>query len=265
MTKNIQSSKQERRFEAIMERLRASGSANVDDLCAELGVSVHTIRRDLETMHDRGMLRRTHGGAAQLEPLFYEAFKSDRSFQEQMEKHAEAKRRIAQAAALLVKEGDTIAATAGTTTMQTMRFLPHNKRLTVVTNTVNVAMELCKRDDIDVFMTGGHLRGTWFSLVGPSAVDSIRKVIIDTLFIGTNSIHPDHGLTVINPDEAEFNRAMVQQAMRKIVVADSSKFGSTSSWLIATTDSIDDIVTDNGIDEHVADIYRKRGITVHIV
>lgn len=237
----------------------------MESLCEELGVSVHTIRRDLEDLHDRGMLRRVHGGAEQLEPFFYEPFRSDLSFQEQIESHADEKRRIAKMAASLVNEGDVVAMTAGTTTTETIRCLPMNRRLTVVTNTVNVAMELCKRKDLEVFVTGGNLRGTWFSLVGPTAILSISKVFIDTLFIGVNGLDNKHGLTCFNSDEAELNKVMVQQARRKVVVADSSKFGVVANWLIAPTTAIDMIVTDSGVTDEKADLFRKRGITVHIV
>ena len=257
--------KQEQRHAAILQRLRETGSAKVEDLCVELGVSVHTIRRDLEDLHDRGVLRRVHGGAAQLEPFFYEPFRADLSFQEQMESFADEKRRIARAAAALVNEGDIVAMTAGTTTTETIRCLPMNCRLTVVTNTVNVAMELCKRKDIEVFVTGGSLRGTWFSLVGPTAIQSISKVFIDTLFIGVNGIDDKRGLTCINADEAELNKVMVQQARRKIVVADSSKFGVIANWLIAPTATVDVIVTDTGASAEKIAPFRKLGITVHLV
>lgn len=258
-------SKQERRYEAILEHLHKTGSANVDELGKKLNVSVHTVRRDLEALHDRGSLRRVHGGAAQLEPFFYEPFRADLSFQEQIERCIEEKRRIARAAALLVNEGDVVAMTAGTTTTETIRCLPMNRRLTVVTNTVNVAMELSKRKDVEVFVTGGALRGTWFSLVGPTAIQSVSKVIIDTLFVGVNGIDETRGLTCYNTDEAELNKVMVQQARRKIVVADSSKFGVVASWLIAPTSVIDVIVTDTGVSEEAIRPFRQRGITVHLV
>ncbi len=259
------SSKQESRYAAILEHLHKTGSANVEDLYRQLNVSVHTIRRDLEALNDRGSLRRVHGGAAQLEPFFYEPFRSDHSFQEQIESYPEEKRRIARAAALLVHEGDVVAMTAGTTTTETVRCLPMNRGLTVVTNTVNVAMELSKRKDIEVFVTGGALRGTWFSLVGPTAIQSINKVFIDTLFVGVNGIDEKRGLTCYNTDEAELNRAMVQQARRKIVVADSSKFGVVANWLIAPTSVIDILVTDTGVSEEVIRPFRQQGITLHLV
>ncbi len=258
-------SKQERRYAAILEHLHQTGSANVDALVRQLNVSVHTVRRDLEALHERGSLRRVHGGAAQLEPFFYEPFRSDHSFQEQIESYSEEKRRIAQAAALLVNEGDVVAMTAGTTTTETVRRLPMNRNLTVVTNTVNVAMELSKRKDIEVFVTGGALRGTWFSLVGPTAIQSMSKVFVDTLFIGVNGIDAAHGLTCYNTDEAELNKVMVQQARRKIVVADSSKFGVVASWLIAPISVVDLIITDTGLSEEALRRFRHEGIKVQLV
>lgn len=257
--------KQESRHAAILQQLREAGSAGVEDLCRQLGVSVHTIRRDLEDLHGRGLLRRVHGGAAQLEPFFYEPFRSNLSFQEQIESHADQKRRIARAAAALVQQGDVVAMTPGTTTTETIRCLPMNLNLTVVTNTVNIAMELSKRKDVEVFVTGGNLRGNWFSLVGSTAIQSISKVFIDTLFVGLNGIDEKRGLTCFNSDEAELNKVMVQQARRKIVVADSSKFGVVTNWLIAPTSSVDVIVTDTGLSEEDALPFRKRGINVLLV
>lgn len=258
-------SKQERRYAAILEHLHKTGSANVEELAQKLSVSVHTIRRDLEALHERGLLRRVHGGAAQLEPFFYEPFRADLSFQEQIESHPEEKRRIARAAALLVNDGDVVAMTAGTTTTETVRCLPMNRRLSVVTNTVNIAMELSKRKDLEVFVTGGSLRGTWFSLVGPTAIQSISKVNIDTLFIGANGIDMTRGLTCHNIDEAELNKVMVQQAKRKIVVADSSKFGVVASWTIAPLSLVDMIVTDTGVTEEAIQPFRQKGITILMV
>ncbi len=258
-------SKQERRYASILEHLHKTGSANVEELCKKLDVSVHTIRRDLEALHDRGSLRRVHGGAEQLEAFFYEPFRSDHSFQEQIESYIEEKRRIARAAALLVNEGDVIAMTPGTTTTEIIRCLPLNYSLTVVTNTVNIAMELSKRKDINVFVTGGALRGTWFSLVGPTAIQYMSKVNIDTLFIGVNGIEALHGLTCYNTDEAELNRVMVQQARRKIVVADRSKFGVVASWVIASSSVIDVIVTDTDVPEELIRPFRERGAAIHLV
>lgn len=258
-------SKQEVRLASILRCVRQDGSVSVEHLCQELEVSVHTIRRDLQDLADRGLLRRTHGGAVAIEPLFYEPFKLDRSFQEQVGSFLEEKRRIAHAAAELVHEGEVVGLTAGTTTTETVRNLPFDRRITVVTNTVNVAMELSKRKDLEVHVTGGHLRGDWFSLVGPAAIESMKRIFVDTLFIGVNGIDSVRGLTCYNPYEAEINATMVRQAKRKIVVTDHSKFGITASWLICELPEIDMIVTDTGATDEILSPYLKAGVEVRRV
>lgn len=253
------SEKQSARVAVILKELRQAGSVSVEALSETLGVSVATIRRDLQELEETGLLRRTHGGAMPIEPLLYEAFRHDRSFQDQMDSFAEEKRRIARAAAELVAPGNTIAITAGTTTTEVIRNLPTVGGITVVTNTVNVAMELSKRKDLYVFVTGGHLRGDWFSLVGPEAVASMSGVFVDVLFVGVNGIDAQHGLTCINADEVEINRTMVRQAKRKICVADHSKLGVVTKWLICPTSDIDMLITDkDATDKMIAPFLEKR-------
>lgn len=246
----------------ILRELRQAASISVEALSHKLGVSLATVRRDLQQLEGRGLLRRTHGGAVPIEPLFYEPFRHDQSFQDQVERFAEEKRRIASAAAALVSAGNTIALTAGTTTTEVMRSLQGLSGISVVTNTVNVAMELSARKDIDVFVTGGHLRGDWFSLVGPTAVASVRGLFIDVLFIGANGIDAERGLTCLNPDEADINRIMVQQSKRKIAVTDHSKLGKVTKWLICPTEVIDLLITDRGATDEMIAPFLARGIKV---
>jgi DeoR family transcriptional regulator of aga operon len=251
--------KQSNRNSFILRELRQAGSVSVEDLRDKLSVSLATVRRDLQELEDRGLLRRTHGGAIPLEPMLYEAFRHDRSFQDQVGSFAEEKRRIGVAAADIITPGDTIALTAGTTTTEVVRNLHTLGGITVVTNTVNVAMELSKRKDVHVFVTGGHLRGDWFSLVGLEAIANISKIFVDLLFIGVNGIDAQKGLTCINGDEVEINRSMVQQARRKIAVADHSKLGVVTKWLICPTDSIEMLITDSGAtDKMIAPFLEKK-------
>src|SRR5216683_3720905 len=208
--------KQRARFTAILPGLQQTGRVSVETLSEQLRVSVVTVRRDLDALDEKGLLRRTHGGAVSIEPLFYEPFRNDRSFQAQVERFAEEKRRIGRAAASLIEDGEIIALTPGTTTTEVIRGLPLNHKITVVTSTVNVAMELSKRKDLDIFVTGGHLRGEWFSLVGPTAAQSLSHLLIHTLFIGADGIDPKWGLSCFISDEAQLNSAMAKHAQRKI-------------------------------------------------
>ena len=217
--------KAEARYQVILNDMHKTGSVSVDALAEQLQVTVVTIRRDLDTMERKGLLHRTHGGAMPIQPLFYEPFRRDRSFVMQVERQADEKRRIGYAAAALIEPDETIAVTPGTTAAAVVRALPLNYNLTVVTSTANVAVELSKRKDIKVFVTGGTLHGEWFSLVGPHAQRSLENILIHTLFIGADGLDPDWGATSFDQDEAELLRMMVAHARRRVAVVDHTKLG----------------------------------------
>jgi len=254
--------KQQVRLNAILTALQQAGSVSVEGLSKELDVSLVTIRRDLDALEAQGLLRRTHGGAVSIEPFFYEPFRNDRSFQAQVERFADEKRRIGRAAAALIKEGEIIALTPGTTTTEVIRGLPLNHQITVVTSTVNVAMELSKRKDLDIFVTGGHLRGEWFSLVGPTAAQSLSHLLISTLFVGADGIDAKHGASCFSPDEAQLNSTMVKHARRKIAVVDHSKFGVVAGWRICPTSDLDVLITDSGATDEMVEPFEKAQVQV---
>jgi DeoR family transcriptional regulator of aga operon len=166
----------------ILRLSQSCGSTSIHDLCSELAVSMATMLRDLSALEEQNLLRRTHDGATLIEPLEFEPFRLDSSFQEQRGRCQEEKKRIALAAAELVEDDDTIATTAGTTTMLVNRNIRQRRGVKVVTNTINVALELSQRKDIEVFVTGGHLRGDWFSLVGPTATNALSRMFLWTNF-----------------------------------------------------------------------------------
>jgi DeoR family transcriptional regulator of aga operon len=254
--------KQQVRLNAILTALQQSGSVSVEGLSNELDVSLVTIRRDLDELERQGLLRRTHGGAVSIEPFFYEPFRNDRSFQAQVERFAEEKRRIGRAAAGFIKEGEIISLTPGTTTTEVIRRLPLNHHITVVTSTVNVAMELSKRKDLEVFVTGGHLRGDWFSLVGPTAAQSLSHLLISTLFLGADGVDAKHGVSCFSPDEAQLNSTMVKHAQRKIAVVDHSKFGVVAGWRICPTSELDILITDSGATDEMVEPFEKAQVQV---
>ena len=129
------------RHDYILQRLQATGTVAIDDLCTTLGASIATIRRDLEDLEKLSLLRRTRGGAVPIGPLFYEPFRNDSSFQEKVNSFAEEKRRIALTAAGLVSTGQTVALSGGTTTTEVVRCLRALTGISIITNTVNVAMD----------------------------------------------------------------------------------------------------------------------------
>jgi DeoR family transcriptional regulator, aga operon transcriptional repressor len=249
----------------ILRALQQSGSVAVDDLAGQLGVSIATVRRSLQELEDRGLLRRTHGGATSVEPLLYEPFRHDSSFQEQFERQRDEKRRIALAAADLIQDGESISLTAGTTTTEVVRSIRHRQGITVVTNTVNVAMELSQRKDLDVFVTGGQLRGAWFSLVGAAAMRAMARFYVDKAFLGVNGIDAQLGLTCHNPDEAEINHVMVRHSKQRIVVADHTKLGVVATHQICRLSAVNLLITDTGASDEAIAAFTAKGVEVRRV
>ena len=262
MQVEVSRGKQQLRFTAILTTLQQTGKVVVEDLSQQLGVSLVTVRRDMDVLEQKGLLRRTHGGAVSMEPLFYEPFRKDRSFVAQVERAADEKRRIGRAAAALITAGETIALTPGTTTTEVIRGLPMNHNITVVTNTVNVAMELSKRRDVDVFVTGGHLHGEWFSLVGSAAVRALENMLINTMFIGADGIDATWGASCFNTDEAELNSTMLKLARRRIAVVDSGKFGVVANWRICQVAALNILITDTGASDETIAPFQKLGIEI---
>jgi DeoR family transcriptional regulator of aga operon len=165
-------------------------------------------------------------------------------------------------AAELVSDGEILAIGAGTTATQVARSVCLHKGLTVVTNAVNVAMELSHRDDLKVFVTGGFLSGDWFALVGPEAIRSVGEMFVDKVFIGVDGIHVERGLTTNYADQATIHRAMMHQGRQKIVVADYRKIGAIGTALICPIEEVDIIITDKGAaDDDIAPFIAK-GIDV---
>ena len=254
--------KQRRRYEQILAFIQKTGSISVETLSAELNVTVVTIRRDLDALEKQGHLSRTHGGAVSGYPMFYEPFKNDRSFTAQVERSADAKRRIGRAAAAMVGRGETIAVTPGTTTAEVIRGLPLDSQITLITNTVNIAMELSKRKDINVFVTGGNLRGDWFSLVGRTAIHSLENALIQTLFLGADGFDAQWGPSCFNQEEAELNGFMVKRARRRIAVVDHTKFSVVANWQMCEIGEIHILITDTEATDEMVAPFEERGIEV---
>lgn len=254
--------KQDVRYQSILSTMHRTGSVTVEALAEILDVTVVTIRRDLDALERKGLLNRTHGGAVPIQPLFYEPFRRDRSFMMQVERQADEKRRIGYAAAALLEPDETIAVTPGTTAAAVVRALPLNYNLTVVTNTAITVMELSKRKDMKVFVTGGTLHGEWFSLVGPHALQSLENILIHTLFIGADGLHPEWGATSFDQDEAQLARTMGDHARRRIAVVDHTKLTKVGNWRIAATSSLHTIVTDIGATDEMIEPYLSMGIEV---
>lgn len=249
----------ERRIQTI-QLLREHGHASVSKLSERFGVSEVTIRKDLRTLEDEDMVVRTHGGA-----VLADHFKFDLPFDGQAARHAEEKRRIGEAAAARIADGDTLILTYGTTTAQIARHLLGHRSLTVLTNSVRILAELIGNMEVDVLMLGGHLTQATATVAGPYAEQMLRDHTFRKLFLGCDGYDPDHGLTTTNTLEAHLHRLMIDVAEEVIVVADASKFGRRGLSRVCGIDSLDVFITDARVPDAMVQQLDAAGIEVCVV
>ncbi|MBY8874348.1 DeoR/GlpR family DNA-binding transcription regulator [Micromonospora sp. PLK6-60] len=227
---------------AILDRVRAAGGVRVSDLAGEFGVSDMTIRRDLDTLHERGLLAKVHGGAT----LALPGSTDEPGFAAKSVRQPAEKAAIAARAATLVRPGAAIALSAGTTTAELARRLVDVPGLTVVTNSLPVAEVLHTggRPDQTVVLTGG-VRTPSNALVGPLAVAAVRSLHLDLLFLGVHGISERAGYTTPNLMEAETDRALVAAADRLVVLADHTKWGTVGISSIVELAAADVLISDD--------------------
>ena len=252
-----------RRSEQIIKLLLRVGSASVEEILAEVGSSAPSIRRDLARLENRGLIRRTHGGATLVEPLLYEPFRFDSSFLSREQRHAVEKRRIGLAAAELVHANETVGLSAGTTTTHIGRSLRHRDKIQVITNAINIGMELCNQPGIRTYLTGGVVPWAWsFSLTGNAALSFLDDVYMDKVFLSVTGISSERGATTLETDEALVYRKMLKQAKQVIVVADSSKLEKVSPAFICPLGEIHILITDQNATDEQVEPFTRQGVQV---
>jgi DeoR family transcriptional regulator of aga operon len=205
-------------------------------------------------------VHRTHGGALPAR----ESVLEDPTLREKEKLHRQEKLKIAEAAAEKVVEGQVVILDSGTTTTAIARALRHFKNLTVITNAVNISAELTGTA-VEVILTGGTLRKNSFSLVGPIAEETLRRLSADLLFLGVDGFDVHYGLSTPNLLEAKVNRVMVEIAKRSIAVCDSSKFGRRSLSLIARPSELQEVITDSDISKSDLRALKQAGIETTVV
>ncbi|OUO30558.1 hypothetical protein B5F86_04590 [Lachnoclostridium sp. An298] len=254
----------EQRYKEISDVLAREGSVKTTTLCKLLGTSRETVRRDLETMEERRMLRRIHGGAMRLEEP-EEGSAQYTSFNKRKEKRMIYKEMIAREAVRYIKESQSVALDSGTTSLALAKEIKKKFRsLTVVTNSLAVANELKDADGISLVVTGGMYRADEDAFVSDIATLIFSKINIDVFFLTTCGISVDRGVTYQRMDEILVQNKMMEASGETIVIADSSKLGVNSLVRMCGIDEISRLITDSGItEEQIAD-FEKAGVNVTI-
>lgn len=240
----------EERHNKIIQFINAGQPVKVIDLSSLFAVSEATIRRDLQELEDLGLIRRTHGGAVSAQ------LGSELSFQDREVCLLNEKKAIAAAAASMIKDGETILLDAGTTTREIARALC-GKKITVATNSMNIATVFTEEPDIEVLLLGGVWRKSIHSLIGPLTNSMLKLFCFDKVFLAANGIDCALGATTQNIAEAETKRAMLHAGKTTILVADHSKFEKKAFAKICSLDEISLIITDSNIGKETLDCLRS--------
>lgn len=245
----------------ILQELGKQPEVTVNQLSQMYNVSEVTIRKDLNELKRRNLLTRVRGGALRLPETNLGA---DMAIKEKQLFHYREKRAIGRLATSLINENETIILDSGTTTLEIAKNLHNFKNLTIVTNAINIAVELSNYNRFTVILLGGHLRESSLSTVGPLAESSLKIFYCDKLFLGVDSFNLEKGVSTPNIEEANINQTMMSMSKETIAVFDSSKFNKRSFTFIAPVDKINTVITDEGIPMDVKIQLKKMNINLHI-
>jgi DeoR family transcriptional regulator of aga operon len=249
----------EERLEKIIALLEKEDRLVTKNLPEILNTTSVTIRKDIAILEQRGLLKRTHGGAIKPRKLFHGL-----ALNEKEKLNLEEKIRIAKKAAKLISEGDTIILDSGSTTSFIAKEIKHMKGITVITNAINIVSILLD-SDIDVILIGGSLLKETSTLVGPLADDVLRKISADKLFIGVDGIDFEVGLTTPNIIEANTSHVMMEMSGEIILVVDASKFGRRSLGVISKVSEVNSIITTKKLSENELKKFADYDVEVFIV
>ncbi len=238
----------------LVERLRADGRSSIVDLADELGVTPSTVRRDLQRLSREGRVIRTYGGATLGEP----AARSSSA-----DPALPAKRAIAREAASLVHDGTTIAIGSGTTALAFARELL-DRRVTVITNALDVATTLWDREGIELIVLGGVVRPRMHSMLGHLAELASHELRADTLFMGIGAVSVEQGLMNDSVPEILIDRALRRMSRTAVVLADATKLERVEPGFVFGLEEVDVLVTDASAPAAVLATLRDHGVDVRV-
>jgi DeoR/GlpR family transcriptional regulator of sugar metabolism len=225
----------------------------VADLSSELDVSAATVRRDLIRLEEDGLLTRVHGGAVVEE--------GDQPFAEVAEVRVSDKDVLAERAAAMIKDGQTVLLDIGTTAYRLARQL-HGRRLTVITSNLVVYEELADDEGIELVLLGGMVRREYRSLVGFLTEDNLRQLHADWLFLGTSGVRPGGQVMDTTVVEVPVKRAMIKASDKTVLLADTAKFPGTGMAKVCGPEELDVVVTNAPVDAATRSSLEEAGVEV---
>lgn len=247
------------RHKYIKDQLQTNGFVRVQDLADQLGVTGATIRKDLRILESQNVLLRTHGSASPIKPHV-----ADISIDVKANQNREKKQLIARMAQSLIRPDDAIILASGSSVTAFAEILTPINMMNVVTPSLNIAMLLNERMDINVLMLGGEMYKNSMSVRGAYTEAGLVNVSCSKLFIGCDGINLETGVTCATIEEARLTTAMMKSSSKTVVLADSSKFGRRGFGKIGNIEDFDIIITDSGIPENMKKKIEDLGVQILI-
>lgn len=246
------------RWQMIMDLINANNGTTIRELCAQIGMSPNTARRDLEALQKRGLVIRTHG---RILPCLSMGRRSPPTVAESRTTNPDLKTAIGKVAATLVQPHDTVLMDGGFTTYQVARHI-EARDFHVATNSLDVAGVLATRSDVNLTVIGGDLWGSTGSMTGWFALDQINRINADKAILGNDGVSLLEGLSCFNSEMSLLKRAMSSRAKRVIIVADHTKIGKYCKFTWAEMSKMSTLVTDSRIDPQMLAMLRGAGVEV---
>lgn len=239
----------------LLEEVRARGAISVEALAQQFGVTLQTVRRDVQRLAEAGLLARFHGGVR-----MPGSTTENIAYRQRQALQADGKARIARAVAQQVPEGCSLILNIGTTTEAVARELLHHRGLRVITNNLNVAAILGDNPQCEVIVAGGVVRQRDRGIVGEATVDFIAQFKVDIAVIGISGIEADGTLRDYDFSEVKVARAIVRQAREVWLAADHSKFNRPAMVELARLEQLDRLFTDAAPPEPFPRLLAEAGV-----
>lgn len=239
----------------ILEKLQDEKRVLVSELSELFEVSEETIRRDLDKLDKEGLATKTYGGA-----VLVENTNTDMPFSVRKKRNMRGKGIMADIIASLISDGDHIILDPSTTAVSIVKALKDKKRLTIVTNSIEVLVELADVSGWEVISTGGTLRENYLALVGPKALESINSFHADKVILSCKGIDLEKGISDSNEMFSQVKKAMLRSAHQRILAADHTKFDKIAFSQICEVAEIDMVVTDVRPSDAWVEYFKDKGI-----
>ncbi|MEV6261199.1 DeoR/GlpR family DNA-binding transcription regulator [Streptomyces sp. NPDC051784] len=225
------------RREHLLDLLSRTGKIVAKDVAAELGISEDSVRRDLRDLAAEGLCQRVYGGALPVSPAVV-------GYDARQTVAPDNKRKVASAAAALVRPGSSVILDGGTTALAVARALPDDLACTVITHSPTIAAALISHSRAELFLLGGRVFKHSAVTCGAAAVEAAQNVSADLCLLGVTGVHPEAGLTTGDADEAAMKRALSARAADTYILASSEKIGTASQYRVLPWGKITGLITD---------------------